>query len=53
MPTTLNIDDRLIKRVAHRAGIQEKTKRLGLGLEALVSREAAKRFDRGANNVAT
>lgn len=46
MRTTLNIDDDLIKRAGRLTGIQEKTQLVRLGLEALISREAAKRLAR-------
>jgi Arc/MetJ family transcription regulator len=46
MRTTLNIDDDLIKRAGQLTGIQEKTQLIRLGLEALISREAAKRLAR-------
>ena len=46
MRTTLNIDDQLIKRAAQFTGVQEKTQLVRLGLEALISREAAKRLAR-------
>ena len=46
MRMTLNIDDQLIKRAARFTGIQEKTQLVRLGLEALISREAAKRLAR-------
>jgi len=46
MRTTLNIDDNLIKRAAQFTGVQEKTRLVRLGLEALISREAAKRLAR-------
>ncbi len=46
MRTTLNIDDQLIKRAARFTGVQEKTQLVRLGLEALISREAAKRLAR-------
>ena len=46
MRTTLNIDDQLIKRAVQFTGVQEKTKLVRLGLEALISREAAKRLAR-------
>jgi Arc/MetJ family transcription regulator len=46
MRTTLNIDDQLIKRAVQLTGVQEKTQLLRLGLEALISREAAKRLAR-------
>jgi Arc/MetJ family transcription regulator len=46
MRTTLNIDDQLIKRAVQLTGVQEKTQLVRLGLEALISREAAKRLAR-------
>lgn len=46
MRTTLNIDDQLMKRAVRLTGIQEKTQLVRLGLEALISREAAKRLAR-------
>jgi Arc/MetJ family transcription regulator len=46
MRTTLNIDDQLLKRAVRLTGVQEKTQLVRLGLEALVSREAAKRLAR-------
>lgn len=44
MRTTLNIDDELVRRAARLTGVQEKTLLVRLGLEALISREAAKRL---------
>jgi Arc/MetJ family transcription regulator len=46
MRTTLNIDDQLLKRAGQLTGVQEKTQLVRLGLEALISREAAKRLAR-------
>lgn len=46
MQTTLTIDNQLIKRAAQLTGVQEKTQLVRLGLEALISREAAKRLAR-------
>lgn len=46
MRTTLNIDDDLLKRAGQLTGVQEKTQLVRLGLEALISREAAKRLAR-------
>lgn len=46
MRTTLNIDEHLIKRAGKLTGVQEKTQLVRLGLEALISREAAKRLAR-------
>jgi Arc/MetJ family transcription regulator len=44
MRTTLNINDELMKRAAQLTGVHEKTHLVRLGLEALISREAAKRL---------
>jgi Arc/MetJ family transcription regulator len=44
MRTTLNIDDRLIKRASQLTGIKEKTSLVRIGLEALVARESSKRL---------
>ncbi|MDX2251665.1 MAG: type II toxin-antitoxin system VapB family antitoxin [Nitrospira sp.] len=44
MRTTVNIDDRLIERAVRLTGVQEKAQLVRLGLEALISREAAKRL---------
>ncbi|CUS32971.1 Antitoxin VapB32 [Candidatus Nitrospira nitrosa] len=46
MRTTLNIDDQLLARAVKLTGVQEKTQLVRLGLEALISREAAKRLAR-------
>jgi Arc/MetJ family transcription regulator len=46
MRITVDIDDQLIKRAARLTGVQEKTLLVRLGLEALISREAAKRLVR-------
>jgi Arc/MetJ family transcription regulator len=46
MRITVDIDDQLIKRAARLTGVQEKTLLVRLGLEALISREAAKRLIR-------
>lgn len=46
MRTTLNIDDQLLKRAGQLTGVREKTQLVRLGLEALISREAAKRLAR-------
>ena len=46
MRTTLLIDDDPVKRAAQLTGVQEKTQLVRLGLEALISREAAKRLAR-------
>ena len=44
MRTTLNIDDSLIEKASAMTGIEEKTTLVKLGLEALISRESAKRL---------
>jgi len=46
MRTTLNIDDHLLKRAGQLTGVHEKTQLVRLGLEALISRETAKRLAR-------
>jgi Arc/MetJ family transcription regulator len=46
MRTTLNIDDRILKRAADITGVTEKTSLVRMGLEALVSLESAKRLAR-------
>jgi len=44
MKTTLNIEDRLIKKATQLTGIKEKTSLVRLGLEALIAQESAKRL---------
>jgi len=44
MRTTLNIDEKLLKKAAELTGVKEKTALLRLGLEALISKESAKRL---------
>jgi Arc/MetJ family transcription regulator len=44
MRTTLIIDDDLLERARKATGIQEKTALVRVGLEALITREAAKRL---------
>jgi Arc/MetJ family transcription regulator len=44
MRTTLNIDDTLLEKAAKLTGIEEKTSLVRLGLEALISKEAARRL---------
>jgi Arc/MetJ family transcription regulator len=46
MRTTLNIDDRMLKRAADITGVTEKTALVRMGLESLVSLESAKRLAR-------
>ena len=44
MRTTLNIEDKLIKKASQLTGIKEKTSLVRLGLEALIALEASKRL---------
>ncbi len=44
MRTTLNIEDELLARATELTGIKEKTSLVRLGLEALITRESAKRL---------
>ena len=44
MRTTLNIDDELLRQAAKLTGVSEKTSLVRMGLEALVSRESARRL---------
>ncbi|MES2309380.1 MAG: type II toxin-antitoxin system VapB family antitoxin [Verrucomicrobiota bacterium] len=44
MRTTLNIDQDLILQAGKMTGIKEKTTLVKMGLEALVTRESAKRL---------
>lgn len=44
MRTTLNIDEELFKEAAAFTGIEEKTKLIKMGLEALIARESASRL---------
>jgi Arc/MetJ family transcription regulator len=44
MRTTLNLEDDLLDKARRLTGIQEKTSLVRLGLEALISRESAKRL---------
>lgn len=44
MKTTLNIDDKILKRAANLTGIAEKTSLVKMGLEALIARESAGRL---------
>ncbi len=44
MRTTLILDDDLLAEAGKLTGIEEKTKLLHMGLEALISRESAKRL---------
>lgn len=44
MRTTLNIDDAILKKASDLTGVAEKTSLVRMGLEALISRESAKRL---------
>ncbi|MFH1672398.1 MAG: type II toxin-antitoxin system VapB family antitoxin [Pseudomonadota bacterium] len=44
MRTTLNIDDKILKKASLLTGIKEKTSLVRLGLEALIARENSKRL---------
>lgn len=44
MRTTLNIEDKLIKKASRLTGIKEKTSLVRLGLEALIAQESSKRL---------
>ncbi|MEO8582134.1 MAG: type II toxin-antitoxin system VapB family antitoxin [Patescibacteria group bacterium] len=44
MRTTLNIDDKILKKASLLTGVKEKTSLVHLGLEALIARESSKRL---------
>ncbi len=44
MKTTLNIDDKILKKASKLTGITEKTSLVRLGLEALIARASARRL---------
>lgn len=44
MRTTLNIDEKTLKKAAILTGITEKTALVRLGLEALIARESSRRL---------
>jgi hypothetical protein len=44
MRTTLIIDDSILKKASDLTGIKEKTALVRMGLEALISKESAKRL---------
>lgn len=46
MRTTLNIEDALLDKAAKLTGIREKTSLVRCGLQALISRESAKRLSK-------
>jgi Arc/MetJ family transcription regulator len=53
MRTTLNLKEDLYKEAAKATGIQEKTKLIHLGLQALIRETAAKRLSRLFGTVKT
>jgi len=46
MRTTLNMDDKLVKKAGELTGIKEKTSLVRLGLEALIALESSRRLAR-------
>jgi len=46
MRTTLNIDEKLVRRAEELTAVKEKTSLVRLGLEALIARESARRLAR-------
>jgi Arc/MetJ family transcription regulator len=44
MRTTLNIDDKMLKRASLLTGVEEKTSLVRMGLEALIARKSAQRL---------
>ena len=44
MSTTLNIDDLVLRKASKLTGVRQKTSLVRLGLEALISRESARRL---------
>ena len=46
MRTTLNIDDKILKKASRLTGIKEKTALVRLGLETLIATESSKRLAR-------
>jgi Arc/MetJ family transcription regulator len=46
MRTTINIDDKILKKASELTGIKEKTALVRMGLESLIARESAKRLAR-------
>jgi Arc/MetJ family transcription regulator len=44
MRTTLNIDDKVLSEAARLTGVHEKTSLVRQGLEALITRESARRL---------
>jgi Arc/MetJ family transcription regulator len=46
MRTTLNIDDKILKKASRLTGVKEKTALVRLGLEALIASESSRRLAR-------
>ena len=46
MRTTLNIDDKILKRASRLTGVKEKTALVRLGLETLIATESSRRLAR-------
>ena len=44
MRTTININDEILKKASELSGVNEKTRLVKLGLEALISLESGKRL---------
>ena len=44
MRTTLNIDDKILRKASELTGIREKTSLVRLGLEVLIAKESSKRL---------
>ena len=44
MKTTLNIDDKILKKASKLTGVTEKTSLVRLGLEALIAQASARRL---------
>ena len=44
MRTTLNIDDKILKKASRLTGVKEKTALVRLGLETLIASESSKRL---------
>jgi len=46
MRTTLNIDDKILKKASRLTGVKEKTALVRLGLETLIATESSRRLAR-------
>lgn len=44
MRTTLNLNDRVLRKAAEMTGVKEKTSLVHMGLEALIALESARRL---------